>query len=236
MSMTAELFFVLDVLHAGQTGYGVLHRRLDRGMVAGAVRLGSRDSRRRGSRPSLWRRSRPREPGSSGASIATALGVALAGFALGGIAHGVKNVAIRTLIHQRVPEALRGRAFAGYNAARNAAELGALGLGGVLVDVAGARSHAGALGRGPPPAGAAALLITTAAAPTRPTPRRPGGRSMHTSKADLTAHTLGDYEGRMADSGDWRIAFESMPASFPPDDSPFSGLPDDRCQCRHLAT
>ena len=30
-----------------------------------------------------------------------------------------------------------------------------------------------------------------------------------------------------------RIAFESMPASFPPDESPFNGLPDDRCQCPH---
>jgi hypothetical protein len=30
-----------------------------------------------------------------------------------------------------------------------------------------------------------------------------------------------------------RITFESMPAHFPPDDSPFKGLPDDRCQCDH---
>jgi hypothetical protein len=30
-----------------------------------------------------------------------------------------------------------------------------------------------------------------------------------------------------------RIAFESMPAEFPPDESPFKGLPDDRCQCDH---
>jgi hypothetical protein len=57
---------------------------------------------------------------------------------------------------------------------------------------------------------------------------------MHASKADLTAQTLGEYEGRMADSGEWRIAFESMPAQFPPDDSPFRGLPDGRCQCPHL--
>jgi hypothetical protein len=57
---------------------------------------------------------------------------------------------------------------------------------------------------------------------------------MHTSKADLPAQQLGDYEGRMADAGAWRVAFESMPASFPPDPSPFKGLPDDRCQCRHL--
>jgi hypothetical protein len=57
---------------------------------------------------------------------------------------------------------------------------------------------------------------------------------MHTSKADLQVQKMGDYEGRMTDAGDWRVAFESMPASFPPDESPFKGLPDDRCQCRHL--
>lgn len=57
---------------------------------------------------------------------------------------------------------------------------------------------------------------------------------MHTSKADLPVQAFGEYEGRMADSGDWRIAFESMPAAFPPDESPFKGLPDDRCQCPHV--
>jgi hypothetical protein len=57
---------------------------------------------------------------------------------------------------------------------------------------------------------------------------------MHTSKADLSPQTLGEYESRMADSAEWRIAFESMPAQFPPDESRFRGLPDDRCQCPHL--
>jgi hypothetical protein len=57
---------------------------------------------------------------------------------------------------------------------------------------------------------------------------------MHTSKGDLLAQTFGDYEGRMTDFGDWRVAFERMPAHFPPDESPFKGLPDDRCQCPHL--
>ena len=56
---------------------------------------------------------------------------------------------------------------------------------------------------------------------------------MHTSRADLPPQALGDYEGRMADFGEWRVAFESMPAHFPPDESPFKGLPDDRCQCDH---
>jgi hypothetical protein len=57
---------------------------------------------------------------------------------------------------------------------------------------------------------------------------------MRTSKAELPAQRLDDYEGRMHDFGEWRVAFESMPAHFPPDPAVFSGLPDDRCQCRHL--
>jgi hypothetical protein len=57
---------------------------------------------------------------------------------------------------------------------------------------------------------------------------------MHTSRDDLEPARFGEYEGRMTDFGDWRAAFESMPANFPPDDSVFRGLPDDRCQCVHM--
>jgi hypothetical protein len=56
---------------------------------------------------------------------------------------------------------------------------------------------------------------------------------MHVSKADLPATVFGEYEGRTVDAAGIRIAFESMPAAFPPDESPFRGLPDDRCQCDH---
>ena len=56
---------------------------------------------------------------------------------------------------------------------------------------------------------------------------------MHVSRAELPAMVLGEYEGRTVDAGAFRIAFESMPAHFPPDPSPFEGLPDDRCQCDH---
>jgi hypothetical protein len=57
---------------------------------------------------------------------------------------------------------------------------------------------------------------------------------MRTSRDELPAQTFGEYEGRMANFGAWRVAFERMPAHFPPDDSVFKGLPDDRCQCPHL--
>ena len=56
---------------------------------------------------------------------------------------------------------------------------------------------------------------------------------MHTSRADLEAMVMGEYEGRQIDAGAMRIAFESMPGQFPPDESLFRGLPDDRCQCDH---
>jgi hypothetical protein len=56
---------------------------------------------------------------------------------------------------------------------------------------------------------------------------------MHTSRDDLEPMVLGEYEGRSIDAGGVRIAFESMPGHFPPDESPFKGLPDDRCQCDH---
>jgi hypothetical protein len=66
----------------------------------------------------------------------------------GGIAHGLKNVMLRTLIHVRVPEDLHGRAFAAYNGIRNSAELGAFAAGGLLVAAIGPRgtlAYAGAL-------------------------------------------------------------------------------------------
>jgi sugar phosphate permease len=78
--------------------------------------------------------------GLGAAAAATSLVAALAGFGVGGAAHGLKNVLLRTLIHRRVPDSLRGRAFAAYNATRNAAELGALVAGGVLVAAIGARA------------------------------------------------------------------------------------------------
>ena len=139
ISMTAELFFAVDVLRAGQTGYGAL---LTAGPAAwsrgpSSSRTGCRPA---GSRSSPWRASRYRAPACSAPRWPPRCSWRWPGFALGGLAHGVKNVALRTLIHHRVPDALRGRAFATYNGARNAAELGALGLGGALVGAVGART------------------------------------------------------------------------------------------------
>jgi hypothetical protein len=63
------------------------------------------------------------------------------------------------LIHERAPEAMRGRVFAAYNGARNGAELGALVLGGVVIGALGARAALLAAGLGPAVIGAACLLL-----------------------------------------------------------------------------
>jgi len=67
------------------------------------------------------------------------LAFACALYLVGGTAHGTKNVVVRTLIHERVPARLHGRAFAAYNGIRNFAELFAVVGGGLLIVAVGAR-------------------------------------------------------------------------------------------------
>jgi MFS family permease len=161
VSMTAELFFAKDVLRAGDAGYGLLLTGWTVGMVAGAAVLGRRVP------PALLATAAlaavaVQGAGLFGAALSSVLALAVAGFALGGVAHGVKNVLLRTLIHERVPESLRGRAYSAYNAARNAAELGALVAGGVLVGAIGARVALIISGAVPLAIGAIALLWSAA--------------------------------------------------------------------------
>jgi hypothetical protein len=97
------------------------------------------------------------------------MATALAAFLVGGVAHGTKNVVLRTLIHERVAEHRRGRAFASYNALRNGAELGALGAGGVLVGLAGAQAALALSGAIPLAIGLAALAMLARRAPAAAT-------------------------------------------------------------------
>jgi MFS family permease len=160
VSMTAELFFAKDVLRAGDAGYGLLLTGWTVGMVAGAAALARRVPSSLLAAGALAAVA-IQGAGLFGAALSSVLALAVAGFALGGVAHGVKNVVLRTLIHQQVPESLRGRAYAAYNAARNAAELGALVAGGVLVGAIGARSALAISGAVPLAVGATALVLGT---------------------------------------------------------------------------
>ncbi len=143
----AELFFVEDVLGRGDLAYGAMLSIWTAGMAMGALLLS--------------RRVAYYALATAGLVAATAQGLALALPALwlslafylvcsfmGGVAHGLKNVMYRSLIHRHVPGALHGRAFAAYNGIRNSAELGAFAAGGVLVALVGARgtvAYAGGL-------------------------------------------------------------------------------------------
>jgi MFS family permease len=170
MSVTAEPFFVTEVLGAGSFGYGLLIAAWTLGMTAGAAGLAHRVPPS-GLAVAALAAIVVQGLGIAGAAVSPVLWTAMIGFGFGGVAHGVKNVLLRTLIHQRVPEALRGRAFATYNGARNGAELGALALGGLVVGAFGARAGLLASGLGPAAIGTACLLFLTAmrrrdAAPT----------------------------------------------------------------------
>jgi Na+/melibiose symporter-like transporter len=147
-SITAEVFYAKDVLGAGDAGYGALIASWTLGMVAGATGLAARVGRRSPASVALVALGVQGAGMVAGASWAI-VPVALAGFLIGGAGHGVKNVLIRSVIQERVPERVHGRAFAGYNAARNTAELAALGAGGVLVAAFGAQAALIVAGSGP---------------------------------------------------------------------------------------
>lgn len=160
MSATAEPFFVTRVLGGGSLAYGLLVSSWTVGMAAGSAGLAHRVARAQLAASGLAAIVL-QGLGIAGGALATVVWTALIGFSLGGVAHGVKNVLLRTLIHERAPEALRGRAFAAYNGARNGAELGALALGGIVVSAIGARPALLLAGVGPAAIGAACLLLLT---------------------------------------------------------------------------
>ena len=134
----AALFFAAEDLDMGGAGYGLLMGVWGAGMAIGALAVAPRF--RLGTMACVA----VAAVAAQGLGIAVpalwpAVWLALAGYLFGGVSHGVKNVLARTLIHERAPERLRGRAFAAFNGLRNGAELVALTLGGVAISALGAR-------------------------------------------------------------------------------------------------
>lgn len=158
ISATAEPFFVTQSLGGGGLAYGLLLSSWTVGMAAGSAGLAPRVTAGHlaagGLAAIVFQGA-----GIAGGALATVVWTALIGFSFGGVAHGVKNVLLRTLIHERAPEELRGRAFAAYNGARNGAELGALVLGGIAVSAIGTRPALLLAGLGPTAIGAICLLL-----------------------------------------------------------------------------
>ena len=125
-SLTVEIFYLKDVVGASDTAYALLVCAWMAGMVCGATALARRVPAGLVAAAALVALAVQ----GAGMGVQTAwaiLPVAFAGYLVGGLGHGVKNVLLRALLTVRVPEAVHGRAFAAYNAARNTAELGARG-------------------------------------------------------------------------------------------------------------
>jgi Na+/melibiose symporter-like transporter len=142
-----ELFFVQDVLGRGDVAYGTMLSIWTAGMALGAMLISRRVAAATVAVAGLL------AAATQGAALALpALWLSFAFFLacsfVGGLAHGLKNVMFRSLIHVRVPDHVHGRAFAAYNGIRNSAELGAFAAGGLLVAAIGARgtlAYAGGL-------------------------------------------------------------------------------------------
>ena len=134
----AEVFFAKDVLRAGDTGYGVLITTWTIGMVIGSTAAG------RILRPAHLAPAVVLLPMVGGGAVALAAAsaiypLAVTMFLVGGFANGVELVGMRSLLHRRVPDRLRGRAFAAYYGMVQAAQIVALGASGGLVELAGPR-------------------------------------------------------------------------------------------------
>ncbi|SEH01049.1 Major Facilitator Superfamily protein [Nonomuraea solani] len=130
----AELFFATDTLRAGGAGYGLLVGMWGLGMVAGALAVGRWPP---SGSPALMRLL-----AAAGIVAGVSVGVcgaialfpvAVAGWALAGVANGVLNVTLRTLLHENVPVELHGRVFAAQYACYNAAKIAAMVTAGPVV-------------------------------------------------------------------------------------------------------
>jgi MFS family permease len=147
-SITIEVFYVKDVLEAGDTAYAAVVGVWMAAMVAGATGLAARVPVRRAPTVALLALA-VQGAGMAAQTAWAILPAAIAGYAVGGLGHGVKNTLLRVAIQQRVPGPVHGRAYAAYNAARNAAELVALTAGGLLVAAIGPRPALLIAGLGP---------------------------------------------------------------------------------------
>ena len=137
-SIPADLVYVEDVLGVEDIGIGIVLSAWMLGMLVGSNVVGRRISIGALAAAAMVGVT-VQGLGKLLAPLWLVFGFMLVTYFVGGIGHGLKNVASRTLIHVRVAPERHGRAFAAWNGERNAAELGALAVGGVLVGAVGAR-------------------------------------------------------------------------------------------------
>ena len=153
----AEVFFAKDTLGEPEIGYGVLASGWMVGMVIGALLARKIPVERAGT----W---------IFACAVIGGLAVALAAFsaallpaallfAVGGVCNGAENVAARSLVHARTPEALHGRVYAAFIGLVSGTQIVATILGGVLVGAVGGRQALVIGGLGATAIGVLGLLL-----------------------------------------------------------------------------
>jgi MFS family permease len=137
-SIPADLVYVEDVLGIQDIGIGVVLSAWTLGMLVGANVVARRVALG-GLAAAAFAGVIVQGLGKFVAPFWLVFGFMVACYFVGGVGHGLKNVASRTLIHTRIAPERHGRAFAAWNGVRNAAELGALAVGGAVVGALGPR-------------------------------------------------------------------------------------------------
>ena len=138
MTTVAEVFLAKDALRAGNAGYGALGAAWTLGIVAGTGLLGARlpDARLPAA---LFASAGLAGLATAAAGTAPGIAVAVVAYVVGGAGNGVAMVAARSLLAHRVPDELRGRAYAAFGGVMSSAELASMGAGGLVVSLAGPR-------------------------------------------------------------------------------------------------
>lgn len=171
MTLTAEVVYLVESVGASGAVYGAVLASWTVGMAAGAMGVAGRIPARHQPWVALVALA-VQGAGIAGQTLWAVVPAAAVGYLLGGLGHGVKNTLVRTVVQRRVPPAVHGRAFAAYNASRNAAELAATALAGVLVAGIGARAALAVAGIVPILAACAGLVALRRAGDGRDVPSR----------------------------------------------------------------
>lgn len=143
----ANVFFAKESLGVGDAGYGALAAAWGVGMIGGAVAAG-RWVTARVAVPAMLAAVALMGVGILATAPAPVLAVALVTLAAGGFGNGLENVSMRVLLQARVADELRGRVYAATQASYTVADFVALGAGGALVQLLGARWTLGVAGGG----------------------------------------------------------------------------------------
>ena len=110
VTMVAELFLAEKVLHGGTTGYALLITAWTGGMTLGTVVAGRLPPRLLA--PGIVIGLVVLGLGVAGGAVSPTMWMAIAAYGIGGIGDGIQVVGARTLLLQRAPEHIAGRACA----------------------------------------------------------------------------------------------------------------------------